>query len=47
MLLNMAERSLIWEGAVRLHPLDSGVDTFADTLRELRLVYLAFRDGDK
>ncbi len=42
---NMAERSLIWETAARLHPLDAGVDTFADTVAALASIYLAFRDG--
>ncbi len=43
--LNMAERSLIWETAARLHPLDAGVDTFADTVAAVASIYLAFRDG--
>ena len=43
--LNMAERSLIWETAARLHPLDAGVGTFADTVAALASIYSAFRDG--
>ena len=45
-LLNLAEVSLIWNEAIRLHPLDAGVDNFADTLDKVRSIYLEFREGD-
>ena len=41
--LNPSDRALIWEAAAKLHPLDEGVETFANTLEVLRLIYVAFR----
>ncbi len=44
--ITLSERVLIWDVAVRLHPIDDGVETFAITLEALRVVYLAFRSRE-